>query len=103
MSFSVDVIDKLATLITAAFGLVAALAWNTAIQEVFKYIFGEQSSIPAMLGYAVFVTVIAVFFTVWIGWLSGKSKDKLTKIEDTIKCNLKPGERPETKPEEKKE
>lgn len=80
MSFSIDVIEKLAALITAAFGLVAALAWNSAIQAVFKEIFGTQSSIPAMLGYAVFVTVIAVFFTVWIGWVSGKSKEKISKI-----------------------
>ncbi|MDO5846324.1 MAG: DUF5654 family protein [Methanocorpusculum sp.] len=79
MSFSVDVIDKLAALITAAFGLVAALAWNSAIQEIFREIFGSQSSIPAMLGYAVFVTVIAVFFTVWIGVVSNKTKSKLVR------------------------
>ena len=69
MSFSLDVIDKLSALITAAFGLVAALAWNSAIQEIFKEVFGEQSSIPAMVGYAVFVTVIAVIF-------KGKGKDR---------------------------
>ncbi|HJK65977.1 MAG TPA: DUF5654 family protein, partial [Methanocorpusculum sp.] len=40
MSFSLDVIDKLSALITAAFGLVAALAWNSAIQEIFKEVFG---------------------------------------------------------------
>lgn len=74
MALSVDVIDKLAALITAAFGLVAALAWNGAIQAVFAEIFGSQSSIPAMLGYAVFVTVLAVLFTVWIGAVSNKSK-----------------------------
>jgi Family of unknown function (DUF5654) len=28
-----EVIEKIAALITAAFGLVAALAWNEAIQE----------------------------------------------------------------------
>ena len=39
MSFSLDVIDKLSALITAAFGLVAALAWNSAIQEIFKEVF----------------------------------------------------------------
>lgn len=77
MSFSLEVIDKLAALVTAAFGLVAALAWNSAIQAVFKEIFGEQSSIPAMLGYAVFVTVIAVIFTLWIGFVSNKAKDKI--------------------------
>ncbi|HJJ96964.1 MAG TPA: DUF5654 family protein [Methanocorpusculum sp.] len=77
MSFSLDVIDKLAALVTAAFGLVAALAWNSAIQEIFKTIFGEQSSIPAMVGYAVFVTVIAVIFTLWIGFVSNKAKEKI--------------------------
>ncbi|HJJ62427.1 MAG TPA: DUF5654 family protein [Methanocorpusculum sp.] len=40
MALSVDVIDKLAALITAAFGLVAALAWNGAIQAIFAEIFG---------------------------------------------------------------
>lgn len=74
MALSVDVIEKLAALITAAFGLVAALAWNTAIQEIFTTVFGEQSTIPAMLGYAVFVTILAVFFTVWIGFISNKAK-----------------------------
>ena len=77
MSLSVDVIDKLAALITAAFGLVAALAWNSAIQAIFKEIFGSQSDIPAMLGYAAFVTIIAVVFTVWIGYVSGKTKEKV--------------------------
>lgn len=77
MSFSLDVIDKLSALITAAFGLVAALAWNSAIQNIFKEIFGDQSSIPAMVGYAVFVTVIAVVFTLWIGFVSNKAKEKI--------------------------
>ena len=30
-----DVIEKLAALITAAFGLVAAVAWNDAIKSLF--------------------------------------------------------------------
>ncbi|HJJ50394.1 MAG TPA: DUF5654 family protein [Methanocorpusculum sp.] len=79
MALSVEVIDKLAALITAAFGLVAALAWNVAIQAVFTEIFGTQSSIPAMLGYAVFVTILAVIFTIWIGRAASKSKDKTVK------------------------
>ncbi|HKM40989.1 MAG TPA: DUF5654 family protein [Methanocorpusculum sp.] len=76
MALSVDVIDKIAALITAAFGLVAALAWNAAIQTIFTEIFGTQSSIPAMLGYAVFVTILAVVFTIWIGTVANKTKDK---------------------------
>jgi len=69
-----DVVEKLAALITAAFGLVAALAWNGAIQAIFKQVFGEASSIGAMLTYAVVVTIIAVFVTIWIGNVAEKSK-----------------------------
>jgi hypothetical protein len=84
MAFSIDVIDKLAALITAAFGLVAALAWNTAIQAIFQEMFGAQSGIPAMLGYAVFVTVIAVFFTIWIGRASDKTKQRFADDEGKL-------------------
>ena len=69
-----DVIEKLAALITAAFGLVAALAWNGAIQAIFKQMFGDANSIGAMLTYAVIVTVIAVFATIWIGKAAEKAK-----------------------------
>lgn len=75
MVVALDVIDKLASLITAAFGLVAALAWNTAIQAIFREYFGQQSSIPAMLAYAVMVTVIAVIATIWIGRLAARAKE----------------------------
>lgn len=68
-----DVVEKFAALITAAFGLVAALAWNSAIQEVFKVFFGESSGIWAMITYAVVVTIIAVFVTLWIGKISSKA------------------------------
>ncbi|HZX45009.1 MAG TPA: DUF5654 family protein [Candidatus Nanoarchaeia archaeon] len=69
-----EVIDKLSSLITAAFGLVAALAWNTAIQAIFTRIFGTDSSIPAMISYAVIVTFIAVGATVWLGRISERAK-----------------------------
>jgi hypothetical protein len=36
-----EVLDKFSTLITTALGLVAALASNTAIQNLFKKIFGQ--------------------------------------------------------------
>ncbi|CAN5906742.1 hypothetical protein BH23ACT11_BH23ACT11_00500 [soil metagenome] len=37
---SSEVLDKILQLMTAAFGLVAALAWNEAIQGLFTAIFG---------------------------------------------------------------
>lgn len=67
-----EVIKQIAALITAAFGLVAALAWNSAIQEVFRVFFGEESGLWAMISYAVIVTIIAVAVTLWIGKVSEK-------------------------------
>jgi len=70
-----DVIEKLAALITAAFGLVAALAWNGAIQAIFKEVFGASDNISAMLTYAIIVTIIAVIITIWIGKVESKAKN----------------------------
>lgn len=69
-----EVIEKLTALITAAFGLVAALAWNGAIQTIFKSMFGEQSSIIAMLTYAIVVTIIAVIITIWVAKIGEEKK-----------------------------
>lgn len=74
-----DVIKTLAALVTAAFGLVAALAWNSAIQEIFKVFFGDQSGLMPMLIYAVVVTVIAVIATLAIGRAASKAGVKEEK------------------------
>ncbi len=71
-----EVIEKIAALITAAFGLIAALAWNTAIQEIFRIIFGDQSGVWAMIFYAVVVTIIAVIATIMIGRAAEKAGAK---------------------------
>ena len=70
-----EMIEKFAALTTAAFGLVAALAWNDTIKAIFQNIFGEQSTVPAMISYAVIVTVVAVLVTIWIGRIAEKSKN----------------------------
>jgi hypothetical protein len=67
-----EVIEKISALATAAFGLVAALAWNGAIQAIFKQVFGDASTIGAMIVYAIIVTIIAVWVTIWIGKTSSK-------------------------------
>jgi ABC-type Mn2+/Zn2+ transport system permease subunit len=66
MALKEDVYTQIAALLTAAFGLVAALAWNGAIQAIFKQVFGTVDSIPAQLSYAIIVTVIAVIVIIWI-------------------------------------
>jgi hypothetical protein len=69
-----EVIEKIAALVTAAFGLVAALAWNGAIQAIFKKVFGTSEGIGPMLTYAIVVTIIAVLATIWVGKAAGKAK-----------------------------
>ena len=61
-----EILDKIAALITAAFGLVAALAWNGTIRAIFDAVFGSADNITAMLIYAVVITIIAVLVTIWI-------------------------------------
>lgn len=69
-----EIIEKFASLITAAFGFVAALAWNSAIQAIFKKIFGTSENISAMISYAIIVTVFAVLATIWIARAEAKIK-----------------------------
>jgi hydrogenase-4 membrane subunit HyfE len=74
MALNAEVIEKMAALLTAAFGLVAALAWNGAILAIFKAVFGSSETIPALLAYAVVVTIIAVIVTFWIARAAEKAK-----------------------------
>ncbi len=69
-----EIIEKIAALVTAAFGLVAALAWNGAIQAIFKQVFGTAEGVWPMLVYAVIVTIIAVIATIWVGKAAAKAK-----------------------------
>ena len=69
-----EVIEKIAALVTVAFGLVAALAWNGAILAIFKKIFGTAEGLLSMVIYAVVVTIIAVLATIWVGKAAEKSK-----------------------------
>ena len=66
-----EVSNKLTALITAAFGLVAALALNDTIKTLFVTLFGTADNLWAMLVYALVVTLIAVFVTIKLPkWLS---------------------------------
>ena len=74
-----QVVEKLAALITAAFGLVAALAWNDAIKALFKGPCGTEGagalcslSAGGPWVYAIIVTIFAVAATIWIGKVAEK-------------------------------
>lgn len=64
---------KMYTFIVSAFALVAALAWNTAIQDIFNKYYTDNGSIYAKLIYAFVVTIIAIIITTVIGkWVEKK-------------------------------
>jgi hypothetical protein len=70
-------IDKFATLITSAFALIAALAWNETIKALVAAIFPEEArkqTLAVMFIYAIFVTILAVFLTYNIGKWAEKAK-----------------------------
>jgi len=62
-----ELFKQMLTLATSGFGLVAALAWNSLIQEFVnsyvKKFLPEGSGIYSLLIYAVVVTVLAVIVT----------------------------------------
>ncbi len=76
MAFKNEVIEKMGALITVAFGLVAALAWNGAIRAIFTEVFGNPDDLVAMLTYAIVVTIIAVIAIILIARAADKAKPK---------------------------
>jgi len=76
-----DMIEKLAALITAAFGLVAASAWNEAIKALFVGPCGSEGAgaLCALSSggpwvYAIIVTILAVIATIWISKVAEKAR-----------------------------
>jgi uncharacterized membrane protein YjjP (DUF1212 family) len=72
--FSREVVATMISLASAAFGVVAALAWNTAITTAFTKWFGEQSAtkVGLLFGYAVIATLVGVIVIVALGRLAGR-------------------------------
>jgi uncharacterized membrane protein len=70
-----EVLNKFSTLITTALGLVAALAWNTAIQNLFEKIFGQAGGeLVGQFFYAILITLVVIFATIYVGRAAEKAK-----------------------------
>ena len=54
-------LKQIQTLVTTAFGLIAALAWNTAITTLVHTYLPAGSGIAMLFLYALLVTALAVF------------------------------------------
>ncbi|MBC7119090.1 MAG: hypothetical protein H5T36_01430 [Methanobacteriaceae archaeon] len=61
-----EVMKTIATLVTTAFGLIAALAWNEAIKAIIGMFFKAGTGVIGLLIYAVLITIIAVIATILI-------------------------------------
>lgn len=74
-SFHRELIEQLLTLSTSGFGLVAALAWNEAIQQAVKDFIEPRipgSSILSRLIYALLVTILGVIVTFQLSRLASR-------------------------------
>ncbi len=75
MPLTSEVLDKFAQLITTALGLVAALAWNTAIQNLFNKLFGEAGGkLAGQFVYAVLITLVVIFATIAVSRAAERAK-----------------------------
>ncbi|NYT12385.1 MAG: hypothetical protein GKC03_07560 [Methanomassiliicoccales archaeon] len=78
-AFKVLVLETVAALMTAAFGLIAALAWNEAIKALIAEYLSAGSELIGLFIYAIIVTVIAVIAILIIARSIGKLKTELEK------------------------
>ncbi len=72
--FKVQLLEAMSSLIIAAFGLVAALAWNEAIKNTIALFFKSDDGVIGMIVHAVIVTVLAVAMTLLITRAVKKAK-----------------------------
>ncbi len=75
-SFRRELVEQFISLATSGFGLVAALAWNEAVQAFVKdYIqkfYPDQSGVISKFIYAVIITFLAVLVTYQLSRLASR-------------------------------
>lgn len=69
-----EIREKMATLMLAGFGLVAALAWNDAIQALFNVLFPKSGGLIGKFIYAAFITIIVVIISLQLKKISEKKE-----------------------------
>lgn len=74
-----EFLKTMAQLATAGFGLVAALAWNDAIQNFISHFIKSGSGFISKLIYAILVTIMAVWVTFYLGKSTQEAKEEEEK------------------------
>lgn len=72
--------ETIATLITTAFGLIAALAWNEAIKAFITQFLGAGNGLTGLFIYAIIITIIAVIATILIARIIAKPAVQAVRI-----------------------
>ena len=76
MPLTSEVLDTFSELITTALGLVAALAWNTAIQNLFEAVFGGSGSkLAGQFLYATLITIVVIFAAIAVRLAAERAKN----------------------------
>lgn len=70
----INVFERVLTLIIAALGLIAALAWDEALKHLFEKLLGGKGTLWEEITYAIIITVLAVLISVGIGKIFLKRK-----------------------------
>ena len=73
MRLQVEIRERVLGYMVGAFGLVAGLAWNEAIQALIAYLFPlPENTLPAKFLYAAVISVIVVVVSVYLSRLLRK-------------------------------
>lgn len=75
-----QVLETIATLMTTAFGLIAALAWNEAIKAIILLYIPKGDGVTGLLVYAIIITIIAVIATIIIARAIAKPAVQAVRI-----------------------
>jgi len=70
----IEVLDKMATLITATFAFIAAFAWNETMKTLVYENISDDEAPFIVIGYAVLITIIAVLATILIARATSRAK-----------------------------
>lgn len=68
--FSREFLATLISVVVTAFGVVVALAWNTALTTYFQQFLGKRARITALFIYAAAITLLAVVAIILAGRLA---------------------------------
>jgi len=73
----IEILDRLTTLITAAFGFVAAFAWNETFKLLLDRVVSEDAELIVYFIYAIIITIVAVLLIISVARATAKAKSKL--------------------------